>query len=86
MTIRIVLNSAGVRQLLQEPGVKADLKERADRVAAVASAEMEQPEGMLVDEASDAIRARYVVITANAEAMRGEALDRRLTRAVDAAR
>ena len=80
MPVTIKLNSAGVRQLLHEPGVKADLNARALRVAARAG------DGMEVQDADDENRARAVVITATAEAMRGEATDRRLTQAIDAAR
>ncbi len=78
--MRLVLNKQGVNDLLHSPGVVADLRERADRVAAAAG------EGMEVTEASDDNRARFVVVTATAEAIIGEASDRRLTRAIDAAR
>lgn len=80
MAVRIVLNRQGVNALLHDAGVQADLRARAENVAQAAG------DGMEVTEAGDQNRARYVVVTATAEAMRGEALDRRLTRAIDAAR
>ena len=84
--MKIKLNSAGVRQLLHEPGVVADLKARADRVALAAGAGLDNPEGMAVIEAGDDKRARFIVLTQTAEAMSAEASDRRLTRAIDMAR
>lgn len=86
MSFLLKLNSAGIKQLLHEPGIEADLKRRAENVQAIASEGMTDPEGMTVVEAGDPHRARYIVITTNPEAMLGEAKDRRLTRAIDAAR
>lgn len=80
MPVRIVLNSKGINELLHSPGVQADLKARAQRVADTAG------DGMEVTEAGDRNRARYVVITTTPEAMTNEAIDRSLTRAIDAAR
>jgi hypothetical protein len=79
MAIRIVLNRSGIKQILNSPGVKADLRARAQRIAAAAG------DGNEVTEASTT-RARYVVVTATAEAMADEAHNRSLTRAIDAAR
>lgn len=80
MPIRLVLNSKGVNDLLHSPGVQADLKRRAEAVAEAAG------EGNEVTEAGDKNRARYVVVTATAEAMLAEANERTLTQAIDAAR
>lgn len=78
--VRIELNSKGVRQLLHDPGVLADLERRAKRIAAAAG------EGMETDSDAGGTRARAVVITATRDAQRAEATDRALTRAVDAGR
>lgn len=84
--MKIKLNSAGIRQLLHEPGVQADLKARAERVAASAGANLNESDGMGITEAGDTKRARYVVITVTNEAKAAEARDRVLTQAIDAAR
>ena len=80
MTVKIVLIKAGVGALLKEPGVKADLRRRADAVAAAAG-----PGNEVID-ASDGVRARAVVVTATAEARAEEAQRRTLTRSIDRAR
>lgn len=80
MAFKFILNRAGINELLHSPGVDADLAARAERVKEAAGV------GMEVTEAGDGNRSRYVIVTATPEAMRGEALDRRLTRAIDAAR
>lgn len=77
---KFVLNKKGVNELLHSPGIKADLKARAERVAAEAGPGME----VAVDDGKN--RSRAAVITVTPEAMEGEATDRRLTRAIDAAR
>lgn len=77
--VKVELNSRGVRQLLNDAGVAADLRRRAERIAAAAG------DGMLVD-TSSGTRARAVVITGTADAKKAEATDRRLTRALDAGR
>jgi hypothetical protein len=86
MLIGLKLNTQGINELLTGPEVNADLQARAERVQAAASAHMQDPTGMTVVEAGDSKRARYIVITTNPEAMQGEMKDRRLTRAIDAAR
>lgn len=83
---KIVLNSDGIREMLRSPTVKADLERRAHRVATAAARTLEEPSGMVVVDAGDDTRARYVVITATGEAKRAEAKARVLTRAIDAAR
>lgn len=74
------LNHAGVRELLCSDGVLADLRGRAERIAAAAG------DGMEVDARVGANRARASVHTATWEARHAEALDRVLTRAIDAGR
>lgn len=78
---RIVrLNRKGVRALLRSAEVLADLERRANAIAATAG------DGMEVDSAVGAARARASVRTATREAMQAEAQSRALTRAIDAGR
>lgn len=83
--MRLEVNKAGVNQLLTQ-AVKPNLLARAQRVQAVAGAGLDNPAGMLVVDASDSNRARYIILTTTAEAMNAEATSRKLTRAIDAAR
>lgn len=79
--VRIELNFRGVGDLLRSDEVAQDLRRRAERVAAAAG------EGMEVDESrGSGGRRRASVRTATTEARLAEAKERRLTRAVDAAR
>lgn len=78
--VRVVLNRDGPRQLRRLPAVQADLKRRADRIAAAAGAGMEAS----VVEGTN--RARASVITDSTGARRAEATGRALTRAIDAGR
>jgi len=77
---RIELNSQGVRDLLRSQEVKADLEHRAAAIAARAG------EGMEHDSRVGRARAHASVWTETPEAMRAEAQDRALTRAIDAGR
>jgi hypothetical protein len=81
---RIKLNSPEIRKLLraegQYAGVGAGLLRRAKNMAKAAG------EGMEVDYEVGPNRARASVRTATPEAMRREAQDRALTRAIDAGR
>lgn len=76
----IHLNSAGIRKLLRSAEVQAELKRRADRIAAAAGP------GMEASVVAGANRARASVITGNARARRAEATTADLTRALDAGR
>lgn len=78
--VRVVLNSQAVRALLRSPEMQQDLERRARRIASAAG------EGHRVEAGAGRNRARAVVITETREAMRAEATDRNLTRAVDAGR
>lgn len=78
--VRIELNVAGVGELLRSPEVLADLERRAQAVASAAGP------GMEASAQVGSTRARASVITADLDAMRAEATDRALTRAVDAGR
>lgn len=78
--VRIEVNRKAVRSLLRSPEVKADLERRAKKIAAAAGP------GFEVDSHVGKNRARADVATGTFEAMRAEATDRALTRAVDAGR
>lgn len=79
-TVTLRLNGAGVRRLLNAPGVHADLQRRGRAVAAKAGPGVEMRPG------TSTKRARVSVATATPEAMEAEARDRRLSSAIDAAR
>jgi tRNA A37 threonylcarbamoyltransferase TsaD len=78
--IRIEMDSGGIQELLKSAGVQADLKSRADRIAAAGGPGMEA--GSRIGKT----RARASVITATRKARLAEANDRALTRALDAGR
>lgn len=78
--VRIEVNSAGIRSILQSPEVQSMLRARAERIAAAAG------DGMEVASSIGATRARASVITATKEAREAEATDRALTSAIDAGR
>lgn len=79
-TVRVVLNSRGMRAILRSEGVLADLDRRAKQIAAAAGPGME-PSSMVGKN-----RARASVITATKEAREAEATGRALSRAIDAGR
>lgn len=78
--VTVKINRAGVRALLTGPEMQADLARRAAAIAEAAG------EGMVADAGVTGSRARAAVITQSVEAMRAEAEDRALTRALDAGR
>ena len=80
MAVKIVLNRKGIGALLKSPEVQADLNARADRIARAAG------EGHTVESTVGPQRARAAVITTTFDAMRAEAENRNLTRAIDAGR
>lgn len=80
--VRIEINGDALRALLKGPEVQADLRDRADRIAAAAGGAPDYD----VDVRVGATRARASVRTATFEAMRAEATDRTLTQALDAGR
>lgn len=79
-SIRIEMNRAGIIAALQAPGVRADLMRRGLAVSSAAGP------GHMVTARTGRTRVRVSVITATPSAMRREATDRALTRALDAAR
>lgn len=74
------MNGAGIKEILQSGAVQAELRARADRIAAAAG------QGMEASLRVGRTRARASVITGSREAMLAEATDRSLTRALDAGR
>ncbi len=78
--VKVKLNPAGVKDLLRSSEVQGDVQRRVDRIAAAAG------EGMKSGVTVGPVRARGGVWTATNRAKRGEAKDRRLTRALDAGR
>lgn len=84
MATRIKFHPAAFRELLNSPGVVADIDRRAQAIATAANAEGTH----VVDSATtrSGQRHRAAVITADFEAMRAEAKTRNLTRAIDAGR
>lgn len=80
MTVRVVVNRAGVRELLNSDAIRADLEARAQRIASAAGP------GHRVDVGRGRNRARAAVITDTTEARRSEATDGTLSRAIDAGR
>lgn len=80
MTLRVQLNSSGVRQLLRSPEVQADLHRRAKAIANRAGP------GFATDSDVSGTRARAWVWTDTFEAMRAEATNRTLTSSIDAGR
>lgn len=78
--VKVKLNKAGVRELLRSAEVEADLVSRARRIASAAGS------GHEVQSGKGRNRARAEVVTATFDAMREEAMNRNLTRAIDAGR
>lgn len=78
--VRVELNHAGIRQMLQSPEVEAELLRRAKLIAAAAGP------GFEPDSEVGRSRARASVITATFEARLDEARNHTLERAMDAGR
>lgn len=76
----VKMNSRGAAALLKGAEVQADLKERADRIAAAAGP------GFEAEVKVGRTRAMASVTATTADAQRAEANDRALTRALDAGR
>ena len=76
--VRVVLNRAGMRQLLRSPEVLADLQRRGEAIAAAAGP------GHRVEAQVGPARARVAVITDTFDAVRNEATSRTLTAAIGA--
>jgi hypothetical protein len=81
--IRIEMNRAGIIAALTDPAVEADLLRRGRASKSVAEASGGR---YMVTSRRGKTRVRVSVITVDAKAREAEALDRSLTRALDAAR
>lgn len=79
-SIRIEMNRAGIIAALTAPGVEAELLRRGRAASSAAGP------GHMVTARRGKTRVRVSVITATPSARRAEAVDRALTRALDAAR
>jgi hypothetical protein len=80
-TVRIEMNPAGIRALLTDGGVAADMLRRATAVAEAAGGTEDFVPSVYIGR-----RARASVITATQTAREAEATDLALTRAIDAGR
>jgi hypothetical protein len=80
MGLNMNLRKDNIGKILNSLAVQAELKRRADRIAAAAG------EGMLSSVQAGKNRARASVITATPQARNNEARNRALTRALDAGR
>lgn len=78
--MKIVLNRAAIGQILKGDKVQADLRRRAQAVAAAAG------DGMVAEVTVGSTRARAAVVTETPAARVREGNDRALTRGFDAAR
>lgn len=80
--LKVTLNHANIASWLRSDEVSnaAGLQRRARAIAAAAGP------GFEVEDSTGQTRARYTVYAATVDAMRAEATDRALTRAIDAGR
>lgn len=78
--VRIVLNSAGVEELLKSEEVRADLERRARNIAEAAGDGFEASSEIGINRARAEVRADTI------EAKQAETTERRLTAAIDAGR
>jgi hypothetical protein len=78
--VRIELNPAAIEELLRSQGVVDELRRRGERVVNAAG------EGHELEVYQGYDRARATIRTTSARAARAEAIDRNLTKALDAAR
>lgn len=83
---KLVVNRRGVSDLLRSPQVAAELKRRADAIAAAADSNTGRASDHRVEVQIGRTRARAAVITDTFNAMHREADQRTLTRAIDAGR
>lgn len=84
--VQIKLNSAGVKALLRDPRVAADLLRRANQIAAAADGAANEPGAHTAEVETGPNRARAAVYTETPRAMALEARDRTLTHSLDAGR
>lgn len=85
--VRIKLNSDGIRELLSSPEVQGDLGRRTEAIASAAGGAPDfESEVKVVGGSSKLGRAMGYVRTATQKGREAEAVDRALTRAIDAGR
>jgi ubiquinone/menaquinone biosynthesis C-methylase UbiE len=81
-SVRVEMNSAGAKALLQSTEVRMDLERRGRAIAAAAGG---QPD-FVVETRNGAARTRVVVVTDTYEGRLAEANERALSNAIDAGR
>lgn len=86
MAVRVVLNRKSLDAILKSPRMQAELKRRADLIAAAADANTGRPGDHRVEVQVGRTRARAAVITDTFNAMHREGDRRTLTQALDAGR
>lgn len=85
--VRVKLNSAGIAKIKKSPEVVAALQAIVDKITDAANAPgIASGEGFVGGVDVNPKGARGYVVTKNQHGMHAEALDRRLTRALDAGR
>ena len=80
-SVRVKLNSSGIREVLRSDEVREDILRRAEAIKAAAGGDDHEAGAEVVGN-----RVMGWVVTATPEAKRAEAEDRTLTRALDAGR
>lgn len=86
MAATVVINQRALREILNAPGVVADLRRRAEAIAQTADTAANAPGGHSVVTEQGARRARVAVLTRTPKAMWKEAHQRTLTSSVGAGR
>jgi len=81
MAVKVVLNQKGIRHILRSQEVQKDMERRARAMAQAAGGD-----GFEVSSVKGRTRARASVITADEDAKMAEAVDRKLSRSIDAGR
>lgn len=81
-SVRVVMNSAAAKALLQSTEVKTDMQRRGNAIAAAAGGAPD----FVVETQDGSARARVVVITDTIQGRLAEANDRALSNALDAGR
>lgn len=84
-SVRLTFNTGAIEQLLTSPAMEAELKRRAERIAAAANAESSWG-GYQASSSREGSRARARVWNVKHEAADDEARNNRLIRGLDAGR
>ena len=83
--VRLEFHYQGFNEVRQSPEVQADLFRRADAIGAAANAGLDG-DGYEVRKSVNKTRARASIITVTADAMRDQATNHTIERAIDAGR